>query len=408
MVETVALVEDGVSTPFQSITPDVKTDFTFFVSHASGVFYISLEPWVRRLENELYDPQSGGADFRLQRLLDSAHTVAERCIRRNPRDAKKDATACAVIDDQSVGGYLVLTAFDNEPQAVILEDPESVGPTEEQLEEYMVRTSPASEQREPWQAPKALWETVDLHGSLQAVRRSRASWSDEIKLSPANLEVLMTAHRLLAEHTEKLQASVSDLFRRCQRLQDEYRDQIIRAADAMAKVDSATGKDDAQGDSDLYGAQKMDDRLQKVQQKQKEQAERYLRLRRKMASVNTSQLSDNEKQFVEELQTMEGSLEKNQQRLTDNMDGSEVPVWERLDKVKDMKRTLSGEIEKEGAAPETEQQSPSVKVPSHSRRHEHNQVEAMLQHQTDLMEATLTRLRNVGVAIPMVPVDDAS
>lgn len=403
VVETITLAGDGVSSPFQSITPDSRTDFSFFVSHASGVFYISLEPWVRKLENELYDPQSGGAEFRLQRLLDSANTVVERCIRRNVRDTKKDVTSCVVVENTETG-YLVLTAFDNEPQAVILDAPEQGLPTDEEVEELVARVNPVSERREPWQPPKEFWEELDLHKALQSVRRSKASWDDEIKLSPANLEILMTAHRLLAEHTEKLQTQVSDLFNRCQRLQDEYRDQITRAKQTVGQVDAVTGQDDARNGSDLYGSRKMDDRLHKIQEKQKAQAERFLALRQKMASINTTQLSDKETQFVEELQTMEGSLDKEQRRLTDDMDGSEVPVWERMDKVKDKKNTLSKEVEEGAAKAASEQRStPAMKVPSHSRKYEHEQIEAMLQHQTDLLEATITRLHNLGVTLPPMP-----
>lgn len=408
VVETITLAGDNVSSPFQSVTPDVHTDFSFFVSHASGVFYVSLEPWVRKLENELYEPQSGGADFRLQRLLESAHTVAERCIRRNVRDTSKDVTSCVVIEDANIG-YMVLTTFNNEPQAVILDAPEEGLPSDEQLEEYMARALPGGENREPWQPPREFWENLDLHGALQNVRRSKVSWSDEIKLSPANLEVLMTAHRLLAEHTEKLQVQVSDLFNRCQRLQDEYRDQISRAAQAVERIDAITGKDDARNGSNLYGSEKMDDRLLKVQAKQLAQKERYLNLRRKMALINTTKLSDKEIQFVEELQTMESSIDKSGQRLTDDMDGSDVPVWQRLDRFQNMKQALTKEVE-EGSAKTTDEQRPasSVRVPTHSRKYEQDQIQAMLQHQTDLLESTIYRLRNQGVTIPSMPVDGAT
>ncbi|KAJ4355505.1 uncharacterized protein N0V89_003521 [Didymosphaeria variabile] len=407
VVETVALANDGVSSSYQSITPDVRTDFSFFVSHVSGVFYVSLEPWIRKLENELYEPQTEGADFRLQRLLESANTVAERCIRRNARDTTKDVTACVVIEETSVG-YMVLTTFDNEPQAVLLDAPVEGAPTDEELKDYMQWETPASDNREPWQPPKEFWDNFSLHASLQGVRRSKASWDEEIKLSPANLEVLMTAHRVLAEHTETLQLRVSDLFNRCQRLQDEYRDQITRAAQVMEKVDTVTGRDDEQSGPGLYGNRKIEDRLEKVQAKQEAQKQRYLALRRKMASINTTQLSDKEVQFVEELRTMEGSLDKTEQRLTDNADGSEVPVWERVDKVKDMQQTLSEEVEGGVKASGEQRSTSSMKVPSHSRKQEHEQIQAMLQHQTDLLQATADRLRSNGVSIPLVAEDGAS
>ncbi|KAF2439239.1 hypothetical protein P171DRAFT_436559 [Karstenula rhodostoma CBS 690.94] len=404
IVETVALANDGVSSPNQSITPDVRTDFSFFVSHSSGVFYISLEPWIRNLESELYEPQVEGADFRLQRLLESATTVAERCMRRNTRDTNKDVTSCVVIEETSVG-YMVLTTFDNEPQAVFLDNQE--GPTNDDLKEYLHWETPASDNREPWQPPKEFWQPFSLHSSLQAVHRSRASWNEEIKLSPANLEVLMTAHRVLAEHTESLQLRVSDLFNRCQRLQDEYRDQVIRVAEVMQKVDTVTGKDEAQIGARLYGNRKIEERLENVQAKQEAQKQRYLALRRKMASINTTQLSDKEVHFVEELHTMEGSLDKEGQRLTDNADGSEIPVWERMYKVKDLQQTLSKEVEGGVKAAGEQRPSSSMKVPFHSRRQEHEQIQTMLQHQTDLLHATAHRLRSNGVSIASV-VDGAS
>lgn len=407
VVETIALADDGVSSPNQSITPDVQTDFSFFVSHATGVFYVSLEPWIRNLENELYAPQIEGADFRLQRLLESANTVAERCMRRNAMDQNKDVTSCVVIEEATVG-YMVLTTFGNEPQAIFLDAPEDGRPTDEELKEYMEWPVPAGDNREPWQPPKEFWEPFNLYSSLQAVHRSKTFWNEEIRLSPANLEVLMTAHRVLAEHTESLQLKVSDLFNRCQRLQDEYRDQISRAADVMSKVDGVTGKDDAQSGSGLYGSRMIEDRLEKVQAKQEAQKQRYLSLRRKMASINTTQLSDKEVQFVEELHTMEGSLDETGQRLTDNADGSEVPVWERMGKVKDLKQKLSKEVEAGINASGEPRPSSSMKVPSHSRKQEHDQIQAMLEHQTVLLQAAADRLRSHGIALPSPVVDGAS
>lgn len=401
-METIALANDGISSSSQCITPDVRTDFSFFVSHTSGVFYVSMENWIRNLENELYEPQIGGADFRLQRLLEAARSVAERCMRRNPRDANKDVTSCVVIEETSVG-YMVLTSFDNEPQAVFLDAPEA--PTDVEIQEQMEWPSATSDNRYPWQPPKEFWEPFNLHAPLQAVHRSKASWSEEIKLSPASLEVLMTAHRVLAEHTEVLQLRVSDLFNRCQRLQDEYRDQIIRAAEVMQKVDTVTGKDEEETGNGLGSNERMEERLQKVQAKQEEQKQRYLALRRKMASINTTQLSDKEMHFVEELRTMEGSIDQSGQRLTDNADGSETAVWERMDKVKEVQKTLAKEVEGGLKAASEQRASSSIKVPSHSRKHEHEQIQAMLQRQTDLLQETAERLRSHGVAMALPSVD---
>ena len=79
-----------------------------------------------------------------------------------------------------------------------------------------------------------------------------------------------------------------------------------------------------------------------------------------------------------------------------------------MDVVKDMKNTLAKEIE--GAAKEADEQqlSTSMRVPSHSRKHEHDQIQAMLQHQADLLEATIARLHTVGITLPSVSSDGST
>lgn len=409
VAETVTMSKDGISSPNQSITPDVHTDFSFFVSHASGVFYVSLEPWIRKLETELSEPQSEGADFRLKRLLESGSSVVEQPISRQPSDSARTVTSSAVIEDGNVG-YLLLTTVDNEPQAVILDAPEDGMPTEEELAQYMEVAGPSREIREPWQPPKELWESFDLRGSLDIPNRHKASLKEEIRLSPASLEVLMSAHRVLAAHTDKLQHAVSDLFNRCQRLQDEYRDQIYRAAQLVPKIDAVTGNDDddAGSGSEANGSVQIEERLDKVKTRQDELNSRYQSLRRKMASIGGTELSDKEAALIEEFQTMEGSLDRTKRTLTDDIDGSEVPAWQRLEKVKDMKKTLAREIGEISRAGSEERAVAGVKVPSHSRKQENEQIQKMLQHQNDLLEATSNRLRSFGISIPSASLEGGS
>lgn len=368
---------------------------------------MSLEAWIRKLEAELAAPHSEGSDFRLNRLVESANSTAERCVRRNANGAQKDVTSCVVIEDGNVG-YMVLTAIGNEPQAVTLDAPEEGVLSEQEIADYMAFAGPEGELREAWQPPKEFWEPFDLYASLKTTHRSRVSWKEEIKLSPANLEILMSAHRVLAEHTEKLQVQVSELFNRCQRLQDEYRDQIHRTASLIPRVDAITGKDEEDG-GDLYGSAVIEDRLEKVRDRQEALKARYQALRKKMATVSVTQLSEKEAQFVEELQTMEGSVDQTERRLTDDVDGSEVPVWQRVGKLKDTKEKLSKEAANaESRAGSEERPVSSVKVPSYSRKAEQEQIQAMLKHQTELLEATTNRLRDLGVTMPAVSTEGGS
>jgi nucleoporin NUP82 len=414
VAETITFL-DGKNSYFeQSLTPDVHTDFSFFVSHASGIYYVSLESWVRKLETELSEPQDEGSEFRLKRLLESTNTAVEQCIQRQPADQSKDFTSCVVVEDGNVG-YLVLTTVDNEPQAVLLDAPEEGDPTDDEIAKYMQGPVLSRVAREPWQPPKELWDQFDLKAALDIPNRHKNYLRDEITLSPVTLDILMNAHRVLAAHTDRLQFAVSDLFNRAQRLQDEFRDQILRTAQLVPKIDAVTGRDEMGNDvfreSDdgvRFGTPQIEDRYGKVRAKQDALNSRFQALRKKMAGIGGSELSDKEASLIQELQTLEGSLDREARTLTDEVDGSETPAWERLDKVKNLKTSLAKEVEEASRTSGEEHADGNVKVPSRSRKQETEQVQRLLQHQTDLLEATTDRLRSLGVSIPSIPVEGRS
>lgn len=400
------MVEHASASSKQSITSDVHTDFSFFVSHETGVYYISLESWIRKLESELSNPNHEGTTYRLRTLLTETNTKVEQCLRRQSKDSGKEATSCVVIEDGIVG-YLLLTVLDHEPQAVLLDAPEDGLPTDEDIaDSYDIASFPA-ETRELWNPPKELWDTFDLYAALNVPNRHRSYLNDEMRLSPANLELLMSAHRVLSSHTDKLQHAVSDLFNRCQRLQDEYRDQILRSAELAPKIDAVTGDDE--DTSETAGSVRMDERLQNVKAKQEALNARYQALRRKAASINTTEISEKESAFTAELQTLESSLDPTKQTLTDDIDGIETPAWKRLDNVKATKTSLAKEVEKAAQSNDANGARTNVRVnvPSQSRKLENEQVQRLLQHQTDLLDATANRLKDFGVTIPNVSVEGA-
>ncbi|KAF2646322.1 hypothetical protein P280DRAFT_502938 [Massarina eburnea CBS 473.64] len=399
LAETLTLASDGVSSNEQSITQDVHTDFSFFVTHATGVYYVSMESWIRGIEFELSQNQGSSVKVRFDLLLKGRSKV-ERCFHRQPSNTKKEITSCVVLEDGNVG-YLLLTTVDDEPQAVLLDAPEDDGLSdEENLDQEEVSFS--TKAREPWNPPKELWESFNLFAALDIPGRQKASLKEEVRLSPANLNLLMNAHRVLSVHTDKLQHAVADLFNRCQRLQDEYRDQIWRTAQLVPKIDAVTGNDeDTDSILDTSSNAKIEGRLEKVKAKQEELTARYLAIRKKATSVNTTEISEKEAAFTSELQTMESSIDRTAQNLTDDVDGSDVPAWQRLQKMKETKADLAKQVEQAAQAngEEKEQVRARVNVPSYSRKQENEQVQLMVQHHADLLEATTNRLRNAGISI---------
>ncbi|USP77786.1 uncharacterized protein yc1106_05060 [Curvularia clavata] len=408
VVETIALVKDNVSSFNQSITPDVHTDFSFFVSHASGVFYISMEPWIRKLEVELSQSQTQGSSFRLKRVLESANTSVDQCLQRRTTGnvAEQEVTTAAVIEDGNVG-YLLLTTFNGEPQAVLLDAPEDGLPTQEELAEYMAVAGPLKEVREAWQPPKELYEPFDLFKSINIPARHRGTLKDEIRLSPANLSLLMDVHRALSAQTSKLQHAVSDLFNRATRLQEEFRDQIYRTSEIAANIEDVTYNGQASSDDgSSYGTLKIDDRMERVKARQEQINVRYEALRRKMVNIGSSQLSEKESSWIEELQVMESAVDPSSKTLTGDVDGSEQFAWQRLNKVKEVYQEQAKQIEKSAKsakqAGETElARSNGVKIPSYSRKAEHEQVQELIQRNNMLVEAATDRLRRLGVNVPV-------
>ncbi|KAH7392344.1 hypothetical protein DE146DRAFT_679755 [Phaeosphaeria sp. MPI-PUGE-AT-0046c] len=374
IAETVILVESEEPSFNQSITPDVHTDFSFFVSHASGVFYVSLEPWIRKLETELSQPQTEGADFRIQRLLESANSSVEKHLeRRFPGNAaEQEVTTSVVIEDGNIG-YLLLTSVDNQPQAAFLDAPEDGIPTEEEIAEYMNISGVHKEVREAWQPPRELYETIDILGSINIPARHRTQMKEEVKLSPANLELLMDVHRVLSVKTSRLQHAVADLFNRATRLQDEFRDQVWRSAQVTSKIDAVT--DSGEPGSDDGG--KIDERLEKVRLRQDKINARYEALRSRMNKLSSNELSEKEANYVAELSAMDSAVDEKSTTLTSDVDGT--PAWQRIERLKD-----------------TEQEA--VKE---SRKMENEHISEYMSRLTVLVEAAAQRLRSEGIAIPV-------
>lgn len=385
----------------------MHTDFSFFISHSSGVSYISLEPWVRKLEAELSEPQTEGSEFRIKRILESANSPVDQYLQRKASNsaAEESVNAVAVIEDGNVG-YLLLTTVNGEPQAAILDAPEDDPITEEELAEYMAIAAPTQDVREAWQPPKALYEPFDLFGSMNVTSRHRGLFKDEIKLSPANLELLMDVHRALSVQTSKLQHAVSDLFNRATRLQEEFRDQVLRTSQIASSIDNVTGTaDTASNDGTPYGNVKIDERLEKVRNRQDEINARYESLRRKMASIGNSELSEKEAALVDELSIMEGAVDATSSSLTQDVDGSETPAWQRLDNLKETQKNLKKDVDEvsKHARRERSQESArqgSLRVPVQSRKAENEMVQEIIQRNDVLVQAATDRLRSLGVSIP--------
>jgi nucleoporin NUP82 len=197
---------------------------------------------------------------------------------------------------------------------------------------------------------------------------------------------------------------VSDLFNRATRLQEEFRDQVWRSAQVTSKIDAVTGNDElGSEDGSLSGSAKIDERLERVRARQDKINARYESLRNKMHRLGSTELSEKEANFVEELSTMDSALDKSSTTLTSDVDGSQDPTWQRVDRIKELHKKLAKDVEQatKDVAKDTQTRNDNMKVPSHSRKQETEQISDYLGRLTVLVEAAAQRLRTEGIAIPV-------
>ena len=107
------------------------------------------------------------------------------------------------------------------------------------------------------------------------------------------------AHRILSAETHQLGVAAADLFRRCERLQDEFRDQIRRANELAASIERVTS---AGPNEDESVDEVLMKRLERARTNQEGLRERHDLLRRKIGRSGARELSEKEKLWVNEIQ----------------------------------------------------------------------------------------------------------
>ncbi|KAI7250133.1 hypothetical protein KC335_g17288, partial [Hortaea werneckii] len=146
-----------------------------------------------------------------------------------------------------------------------------------------------------------------------------AAGGQQIRYSPATLQFLTDAHRLIAAETHGLGLAASELFRRCERMRSELLDQIRRVREIRDKVDVVVGTDEgSEADSEGEGGSlEKKDRVQvranEAHERTVELNERVERLRAKMGRLGGGAsggrpLSVREQGFAKEVERVSVSV----------------------------------------------------------------------------------------------------
>lgn len=379
-------------------SPDVNSRYSFYITDTWSVTFISLSPWVFRLETELNEG-TVGTDFRIDLLVKSQSSIRERIYTQKTEDRSAPLAACTLIRDPDLG-YFLFTATPYGPVAVTFEAPEfefdlvrrSRSPTyDSEPDKPLILCEP----RPVYQPAYALEEISALPSLLEKLQHSKYKrlLKEDIRLSPATLTIMTDAHKVLSEETHRIGTAAAELFRRCERLQIELRAQIQKANDVAARVEAVTGDDVDDGPA-MGSNEIMEKRIQDARHRQMDIMARLEKLRRTVAKGTSRELSDKERAWMDEVTVLQGKVLGEGEGASNR--GTKEP-WARYEEVKQLKEDLLEQV-KDLAVEEESVAAPNVKVPSEIRKAKVAQIMTLLDRESALVEGAKSRLERLSLS----------
>jgi len=330
LVESVIL--DGTlpghaSSSWPVFTGDPVHSHSLFFTTATQIYSLSLNEWITRLAVELSG--DGPADPALKTRLDtscqSQICVADKVIEIN-ESPKAPLSAPTLVDDAYLG-YFMLTCtpttaysafFDQSHLRESIANPWSPERTSTSLilaQSQLDRITAEEEAEDgginlPTRAPYAPSNVLYANAThpLRQLRdripanHKKAMTERPMRLSPACLDVMTSAHRTIAVQTAELEQAAAELFRRCERLRDELGDQVKQMSELADRLQHLHGLTH-DGDDDRRSHEA---RIREAQERQHRLVQRYEVLRRKVGRVGTArqELSSKEVAWIEEIETL--------------------------------------------------------------------------------------------------------
>ncbi|RFU77046.1 hypothetical protein TARUN_5182 [Trichoderma arundinaceum] len=382
---------------------DVMSRYNFFVTHHAAITFISLTPWIFRLEGELLGEFEAGTDFRLGLLVNSQST-RDRVYAQQAADAGIPLAACVAIRDPDLG-YFLLSATPYEPIALTFETPDDEPVTvrqESPVREREVSMAPLDfyEPRPVYYPPHTFSESSALPELLERLRTSRHKTivNQEVRLSPLTLSIFTDAHKVLSDETYRLGVAAAEVFRRCELLQAELRQQVRKANEVKGKIDTINGshREDNEPDNAMY-----ERRINEAKERQERLTRRMEDLRKLVSKTTTRDLSAKERAFVEEVKTMEASVSGPAPGAEVGSRNQAKQVWRRLEEVKRLQAELVADAEalKNASGTESPAASVELRIPQDIRRSKMQQVQGLLSRESALVEAVTSRLERLQASM---------
>ncbi|GAD93109.1 nuclear pore complex protein An-Nup82 [Paecilomyces variotii No. 5] len=400
-----------------TFTPDVHSRYSFFLTTANNVTFISLSSWVQRLEAELQSEDASGSAFRLQVLCEGSLSLREQIIQAGEEIGTTEPghlSSSLVFYDYDLG-YLLLTYRDSHPYAALLDAPAhaafpSMADSVPSVSEAVAHGPPViAPRRAPYQVPSVLYAESPLQSFVEKniPHRHRHSLKEQVRLSPSTLDLVTAAHRLLSSHTNALERAASDLFRRCERLKGEMHDQLKQLADVAERIKGVSSEvgPDGQRKEGSRSEAALDKRLQAAKDRQEQLVQRYESIRNKVLNSGGRPLSEKEKAWMREVETLSHSLEKREEGADERSRG----LGQRLETAKDLAADLLTEVKriatespagKEPGTPESPGAYPRVTgVPARLQRARLADAMRMVERETAVIDAITSRLERLNTSV---------
>lgn len=409
---------------------DVTSRYSFFVTQPRGITYISLAPWVFRLEGELQSESEAGSKFRIDLLVKGNGSIRERVYTQ--RNDMGPLSACTAIRDPDLG-YFVLSATHSDPVALFFETPEDTyTPPARQAS-----PSQPPDEQEADRRPLTLWEprpffqpsdiftrgsTLPRYVDHLKTGKRRPLVNQEVRLSVATLEIFTEGHRVVSADIDPLNMAVAELFRKCEALRAELCEQISKTNEVRRRVDGVTGEDAEEGEpmSDNMVAQS---RLRRAKERQGELTRRMENLKRKLGQTTSRQLSDKEVAWMQEVQAMEGTVLGSSEAggeatpASPSKAGRHQDPARRFEEVVRLKQSLVTQVERlqaklgERQAGEGRPTTPTTaagagagvassspyRIPADIKKAKYVQVKQLLDREEALVEAIKSRVERMSV-----------
>lgn len=439
-----------------TFSPDVTSRYSFFVTHPGGITHVSLSNWVFRLEQELQEGTDTGADFRVRQLVTGENTTRHRVYVHKP----DEALATSVVMRDPDLGYFLLSATDHSPVAICFESPEG----NDEFGASMFRSSVRSPDQSParptaaeeaedkavlaldfWKARPAFEIPRELLVPSQFSQAKNMLFSSryqmlqhqEVRLSPATLNIFTSAHKLIGKESGLLNQAVSQVFTKMQDLPIDLHEQVQAAAKLKHRIDMIAGNDldDGEQGPDGHTIPLTDDvrlrqRLKTAQDRHGELSERLERLRRTFNMASARPLSDKERMWSKEVQALDASLQDEAAASSSSSPAKATAaasdvglrvkqihsLWEELAKqagtllqkvaIDEKANGGSGEAGSRPGTPSSSSATTSagptssahMKVPADVRKAKMAQVTKLLERESAMVDAVTERLERLGVA----------